>query len=263
MTTPNYKHPSFKQQLGLSEDPNGSDHVVTSKGHRLTRTLTVGGHEVDSSQPGFPVYHRRIANPVPLLSISTGASLLMLGLLLIEVRGITNSAIIMSIALPLGMIGNLTACMYAFADGSTYLATVCGTLGSLIGGSALLFLPWTGVQSAYIVGGATQANPLGGVEEFYKAIAMTYFVSLIPIFLILLGSFRTSVPIAGAALTIVIAMAVFGSAYVDGSANSTLMKASGGLFIFVGVALFYSALSVMLAEEGVKLLPVFLLPRNE
>jgi len=93
MATPGYRHPNLKEQWGLSEDPNGDDHVVTSKGHRLTRTLTAGGHEVDSSQPGFPVYHRRIANPFPLLCVATGAPLLMLGFILIRNRGITNPAI--------------------------------------------------------------------------------------------------------------------------------------------------------------------------
>ena len=93
MSVNNYKHPNVKQQWGLADDPNGSDHVVTSKGHRLTRTLTAGGHEVDSSQPGFPIYHRRIANPFPLMCISTGASLLMLGFILVRIRNITNPAI--------------------------------------------------------------------------------------------------------------------------------------------------------------------------
>ena len=93
MATPGYRHPNLKEQWGLSEDPNNNDHIVTSKGHKLTRTLTAGGHEVDSSQPGFPVYHRRIANPFPLLCVATGAPLLMLGFILIRNRGITNPAI--------------------------------------------------------------------------------------------------------------------------------------------------------------------------
>jgi uncharacterized protein len=93
MTAASYKHPNLKEQWGLSEDPNGTDHVVTSKGHRLTRTVTAGGHEVDSSQPGFPVYHRRIANPFPLVCIATGAFTLLLGLVLIRHRGVEYPAI--------------------------------------------------------------------------------------------------------------------------------------------------------------------------
>ncbi|SPO30490.1 uncharacterized protein UTRI_06420 [Ustilago trichophora] len=263
MTHPNYKHPNLKQQWGLSEDPNGSDHVVTSQGHKLTRTVTAGGHEVDSSQPGFPVYHRRIANPFPLVCIATGASVLMLGFILTGNRGITNPAIFMAMGLPLGMIGNFAACMFAFAEGSTYLATIGGTLAGLLGGAGMLFLPWTGIQATYVVGGATQANPMAGVAEFYKAAAMVFFIALIPIFLIFLASLRTSGPIAGAALTIVAALGCLGGAYISGSPNEVIMKASGALFIIIGVALFYAATSVMLAEEGWKILPVFPLPRIE
>ncbi|SOV02132.1 uncharacterized protein UDID_08633 [Ustilago sp. UG-2017a] len=260
MSVNNYKHPNLKQQWGLAEDPNGSDHVVTSKGHRLTRTLTAGGHEVDSSQPGFPIYHRRIANPFPLVCIATGASLLMLGFVLIRHRGITNPAIYMAIALPLGMIGNFAACMFSYAEGSTYLATISGTLAGLIGGTGLLFLPWTGIQSTYVLGGANQA---AGVAEFYKASAMVFFISLIPIFLIFLVSFRTSGPVAGAAFLIVVAFGCLGGAYIKGMEDLVIAKTSGALFIVVGVSLFYAATSVMLAEEGWKLLPVFPLPRLE
>lgn len=260
MSVNNYKHPNLKEQWGLQEDPNGSDHVVTSKGHRLTRTVTAGGHDVDSSQPGFPIYHRRIANPFPLVCIATGASLLMLGFILIRHRGITNPAIYMAMGLPLGMIGNFAACMFAFAEGSTYLATIAGTLAGLIGGTSFLFLPWTGIQSTYVLGGANQAE---GVAEFYKASAMVFFIALIPIFLIFLASFRTSGPVAGAALLIVVALGCLGGAYVTGVPDLVIAKTSGALFIIVGIALFYAATSVMLAEEGWKVLPVFPLPRIE
>ncbi|SJX66388.1 uncharacterized protein SRS1_16710 [Sporisorium reilianum f. sp. reilianum] len=260
MATPNYKHPNFKQQWGLAEDPNAGDHIVTSKGHRLTRQLTAGGHEVDSSQPGFPVYHRRIGNPFPLFCIATGAFSLMLGFVQIRYRGITNPAIVMTLGLPLGMVGNFAACMFAFAEGSTWLATVTGSLAGIIGGASILFLPWTSVQSTYVLGAP---NQLAGVAEFYKATALMFFMALIPIFIIFLASLRTSGPVAGAALLIVVALGCLGGGYINGSPNHEVLKASGAFFIMVGVMLFYAATSVMLAEEGLKILPVFPLPRLE
>lgn len=158
------------------------------------------------------------------------------------------------------MFSNFAASMFAYAIGSTWLATVAGTLAGLLGGSALLFLPWTGIQASYVYGAA---NPLAGVEELYKAFAMVYFISLIPIFLIFLASFRTSGPTSGASLSIVIALALLGAGYIKGAPQETLLKASGAFFIIVGISLFYAALSVMLAEEGLKILPVFPLPRVE
>lgn len=166
----------------------------------------------------------------------------------------------MTLGLPLGMIGNFAACMYAFAEGSTWLATVAGSLAGIIGGSSLLFLPWTGIQSTYVLGGA---NPLAGVSEFYKAAGMVFFVSLIPIFLIFVASLRTSAPVSGAALLIVVALGTLGGGYIDGSPEHAILKASGAFFIIVGILLFYAATSTMLAEEGLKILPVFPLPRLE
>lgn len=166
----------------------------------------------------------------------------------------------MTLGLPLGMIGNFAASMYAFAQGSTWLATVAGTVAGLIGGASLLFLPWTGIQSTYVLASPTQ---LAGVSEFYKAAAMVFFISLIPIFLIFIASLRTSAPVAGAALLIVIALGCLGGGYIDGAPQQTILKTSGAFFIMVGIALFYAATSVMLAEEGLKVLPVFPLPRIE
>lgn len=166
----------------------------------------------------------------------------------------------MTLGLPLGMIGNFAACMYAFAEGSTFLATISGSLAGLIGGTSFLFLPWTGIQSTYVLGAS---NQLIGVSDFYKAAAMVYFISLIPIFLIFVASLRTSIPVATAALFIVIALGCVGGGYIDGVPHEAILKTSGAFFIMVGILLFYAATSVMCAEEGLKILPVFPLPRLE
>lgn len=140
------------------------------------------------------------------------------------------------------------------------MATICGTLAGLFGGTGFLFLPWTGIQASYL-GGAE--NQLLGLEEYYKAAAMVNFVAMIPIFIILLASFRTSVPVANSALFIVIALILVGSGYITGVPNQTILTASGAFFMMTGILLWYAALSVMLAEEGVNFLPVFPLPRIE
>lgn len=46
----------LKHQFGLSKDPRALD-VVPASGNfpKLVRTVTPGGHGVDSDQPGFPV----------------------------------------------------------------------------------------------------------------------------------------------------------------------------------------------------------------
>lgn len=158
------------------------------------------------------------------------------------------------------MVGNFVACMFSFAEGSTFMATISGTLAGLLGGTGLLFLPWTGIQASYLGGAANQAL---GLQEYYKAVAMVNFVAMIPIFIIFLASLRTSVPVANSALFIVVALILIGAGYVNGVPNEMVLKASGAFFIMTGILLWYAALSVMLAEEGVNFLPVFPLPRIE
>lgn len=156
------------------------------------------------------------------------------------------------------MVGNFTASMFAFAEGSTYLATLSGSFGGLIGGLALLYLPWTGVQQSFI---ASATSQVAGLEEFHKALAMCYFVGLIPIFLIFVASFRTSAPLAVAMLLVVVAFGCAGGAYVHGATHLAAETAAGAFLIVVGVLFFYSALSTMMAEGGAPILPVFPLPR--
>jgi len=154
---------TLKQQMGLEADPHAPEHVMTG-GQRLTKVYTQGGHEQDSGQPGLPTYHRRIANPFPLFAIGIGASLLILGLVFVEARGLRNPQIFLNIGaspgaacphsadrppragLPLGGVGVLTAMVFSFVEGNTFLTTAAGSLGGLVGGVSLIFLPWTGIQ---------------------------------------------------------------------------------------------------------------------
>lgn len=203
---------------------------------------------------------RALCSPFPVFAIGVGASLLMLGLLFVEVRGLQNTQIYLNVGLPLGGFAVMTASMFSFAEGNTFLATAAGTLAGLLGGLSMVFIPWTGIKAAYAeeAGG----DPLLTVILLYKAVGIIFFAAMIPVFLLFLASFRTAVPVAFSAFLIVIAAIIQGAVYLHYPMISA-QKASGALFIIVGVSLFYSALAVLLNEEGIKLLPVLPLPRLE
>ncbi|PWN47435.1 hypothetical protein IE53DRAFT_250873 [Violaceomyces palustris] len=253
------QQPSIMAQFGFEKDPNAYEHIKTPAGHKLTRTLTAGGHAVDSSQPGFPIYHRRIGNPYPMFAVGIGASLIILGFGLIEIRGITNPTVFYAIALPLGGLGVLTSAMFAFAEGSTFLATIAGTFAGLFGAVSLAFLPWTGIQAAYV---GSVPNPQLGVLAFYKGLSIAFFVAMVPVFLTFLASFKTSFPIANGALLIVLGLILAGIAFKD-FPKAAIQKTSGAIFVIVGIVLFYHATAVMLKEEGIHALPAFILPRTD
>lgn len=261
-----YQKPTFAEQMGLKPNPNQLEHEFVG-GVRLTKIHTTGGHSVDKDQPGFPIYHRRIANPFPLMALSIGATLMMLGLLSVGVRDIKNITIVYNIGLPYGAIGTVTAGMWAFAEGNTFLATLGMTFGGLIGGVSLVYLPWTGIQNAYILPAIEAANgnkEVGlamGALALYKAVGILFLAAMIPVFLVFVASLRTAVPVASGAFIIVIGLILQGVGYLHYPMEN-LTKAGGALFIVVGVILWYAAVAVLMQEEGVNL-PVFALPRND
>ncbi len=45
----------------------GAHHTPNFQGgNAVSRFITPGGHPMDTSQPAFPVFHRKFANPAPL-----------------------------------------------------------------------------------------------------------------------------------------------------------------------------------------------------
>lgn len=178
----------------------------------------------------------------------------------------------MNIAIPYGGFGVLSGAMFAFAEGNTFVATFGTTLGGLLLALGLVYVPWTGIQGAYIqtavsmasANGVTEAQAMqSGTEALYTALGVTFMVSMIPVLLLFISALRTAIPVAAAALFIVLSFILQGASYLKGQEIVSITKAPGAFNIMVAVLLWYSAVAVMLEEEGVKFLPVFSLPRND
>lgn len=52
--------------VNANTNGNGEYNAYQGTGGPVHRAITPGGNPMDSSQPAFPVYHRRFANPAPL-----------------------------------------------------------------------------------------------------------------------------------------------------------------------------------------------------
>lgn len=83
---------------------------------------------------------------------------------------------------------------------------------------------------------------------------------MIPIFILLLGSLRTAVPISIATMFVMLAF-IFQGVNLLYNGSIHIQYASGAFFIMGGIFFWYTATAVLLQEEGVKILPVFPLPR--
>ncbi|CAO1634635.1 unnamed protein product [Parajaminaea phylloscopi] len=255
MAYQNGTKPTMLEQLGLKENPNALQHTVSRNGSKVTR--------MESAQPGFPVYHRRIGNPVPLTFLCIGAFFILYGALLTEVRGLQNWQILMNVGLPLCGPSLMAAAMFAFAEGNTFLATFAGTWSGILAGYSLTFLPWTGIAATYIESAQMKKmSAEAGLAQLQQAEGMLFLIAMIPIFILLLGSVRTSVPIAATTLMLVLAFILQGANLLRGG-SLHIQYAAGAFFFISGILSWYICLSVLLLEEQINWLPAFPLPRIE
>lgn len=97
-----------------------------------------------------------------------GHAQLLLGLILVGARGLKQLNVSVMTGLPLGGAGLFIACCFAFAEGNTFAATLGGCFGGLIAGLSIVYLPWSGVQAAYIAAAGGELLP--GVVSLYSAV---------------------------------------------------------------------------------------------
>lgn len=101
--------------------------------------ITPGGNPIDNSQPAFPVFHRKFANPAPLGLMAFGATTFVLSMFNVQARGITTPNVILGMALAYGGLCQLLAGMWEFAAGNTFGATAFSSYGGFWLSFAVLY----------------------------------------------------------------------------------------------------------------------------
>ncbi|KAK4700318.1 uncharacterized protein P7C70_g5928, partial [Phenoliferia sp. Uapishka_3] len=245
---------ALKHQFGLTKDPRALEIVpATNTFPKLVRTITPGGSGADSDQPGFPIFHRHVASPIPLGALAVGASLFILGLTLVHSRSMKTTTIFYAVGLPYGGVGASLAGLWFYPQGQTFGMTLFGTLGGLFISFCMADLPWAGVQNAYITSAPTA---LEGVASLEQALGLLVFVTFIVVFM---PNF-VRLPLACDPKPLINPRGArrYGASFLLG--KDSLQVAGGSLFIVVGVSLYYVAASALLHDEGLTFLPLFPLP---
>ena len=93
---------------------------VSYNGVPIQRAVTPGGHIQDTSQPAFPVYHRKFANPAPLGLFGFAATTWVLSMFNVSARGIENPELIVGLAVAYGGTAQFVAGVWEFAAGNTF-----------------------------------------------------------------------------------------------------------------------------------------------
>ncbi|KAK4702368.1 uncharacterized protein P7C70_g3857, partial [Phenoliferia sp. Uapishka_3] len=164
--------------------------------------ITPGGHPLDSTQPAFPVYHRRFANPAPLGLSAFALTTFVLSLVNVGAHGVTTPNVVVGLALFYGGLCQLLAGMWEFAVGNTFGATAFSSYGGFWMSFALVISPWSGIPGSYTV-----------AAEFDHAIGFFLFGWFIFTFMMFIASLRSSVALSGVFFFLTITFLLLGISY--------------------------------------------------
>lgn len=156
-------------------------------GPPVQRAVTPGGHPQDTSQPAFPVYHRKFANPAPLGLLAFAGTTFMLSLFNIGARGVAIPNAVIGMALAYGGTAQFIAGVWEFASGNTFGATAFCSYGAFWWSFAITLIPWFNVEGAFESKYSAQATHL-----FEQALGIYLACWFIFTFIMLAASFKSS-----------------------------------------------------------------------
>ncbi|KAH8929520.1 putative FUN34-transmembrane protein [Atractiella rhizophila] len=133
----------------MSESGVSNGEKVAFHGAPVNRAVTPGGHPVDTSQPAFPVYHRKFANPAPLGLMGFAGTTFFLSMINVQARHVTIPNVVVGLALGYGGLAQLLAGMWEFAAGNTFGATAFSSYGAFWLSFAAIYIPDSGILAAF------------------------------------------------------------------------------------------------------------------
>ena len=217
---------------------------------------------MDSTQPAFPVYHRKFANPAPLGLMAFAATTFLLSLFNVDARGVSVPSGITGMALAYGGTAQFVAGVWEFAAGNTFGATAFCSYGAFWWSFAVVLIPWFGVfEGTYNPNGlpATYENSFLGL---YLA---TWFIFT---FIMLVASFRSSVGLVSLFffLDLTFLLLAIGHLVGDGATTTAAMTVkAGGAFgiVTAAIAWYVGANGLLTPDTSFFTLPVIELSNRD
>lgn len=235
---------------------NGGEKIVATgnasgeygKGSNFNRAVTPGGHPLDSTQPSFPVYHRRFANPAPLGLCAFALTTFVLSCINVNFRGlaVTNNSIVIGIAFGYGGLAQLLAGMWEFAAGNTFGATAFSSYGAFWISFAFILWPSAEIE--------TRTEAAGGESGLLNALGLYLIGWFIFTFLMLIASLRSSAALVSVFFFLTITFLLLFIGYLleaNGSmaVGANVVKAGGSFGILTAICAWYTAMTGLLTPE--------------
>ncbi|GAA5870671.1 hypothetical protein JCM16303_001553 [Sporobolomyces ruberrimus] len=222
------------------------------------RNITPGGHPLDRSQPAFPTYHRKFANPAPLGLSAFGLTTFMLSLInrkltFFSTRGVTVPNVVVGPALWYGGLAQLLAGMWEFAVGNTFGATAFSSYGAFWISYGFIVSPWSGIADSY-------EDP----QMFANGVAFFLLGYFIFTTMMTIATIRASIGLFLVFFTVDMTFLLLGIAEL-GVAHSAAIHTAGGAFGIVAafLAWYCAAASLITKDTAYVNLPVGDLSRKD
>ncbi|CBQ67592.1 probable FUN34-transmembrane protein involved in ammonia production [Sporisorium reilianum SRZ2] len=225
-------------------------------GAQPIRALTPGGHPQDTSQPAFPIYHRKFANPAPLGLFGFAATTFILSMYNVKARGVTVPNVVVGMAIGYGGIAQFLAGMWEFAAGNTFGATAFASYGAFWWSYAIIQIPWFGVaEGTYNRNGVPEAQLANAIGIYLAA----WFIFT---FIMLVASFRSSVGLVALFFFLDITFLLLFVAEFTGKSN---IQTAGGAFgiLTAAIAWYVGAAGLLTPDTSFFTLPVIELSRRD
>lgn len=232
---PHNGHAHQKQwgNTSLLDSANG----YQGSGGYVNRAVTPGGHPADSSQPAFPVFHRKLGNPAPLGLLAFGLTTFVLSMYNARIRNVTEPNVILGLALGFGGLGQIIAGIEEFCTGNTFGATAFVSYGGFWFSFGCLYIPQFEILSAYGNNTAELDSALGLYLIAWGCIT----------FIFLLATFKSSIALAGVFFFLDITFWLLAAGFLAPSPKSTQ---AGGIFGIITAAFAaYTALAGLLTPD--------------
>lgn len=216
--------------------------------------MTTSTSGMDNSQPAFPYYHRKFANPAPLGLSGFAATTFLLSLFNMQSRGITTPNLIVGLAMGYGGLVQLLAGMWEFAAGNTFGATAFSSYGGFWISFGLIFWPQSGILAAY--------TGAAGTAQLENALGLYLFTWFIFTFIMLVASLRSSLALVTLFffLDVTFLVLAVGKFY---PATTQITHAGGVLGLITAfIAWYVAAANLLTAETSFFTLPIVDLSRD-
>ncbi|KAL7416955.1 putative FUN34-transmembrane protein [Mrakia frigida] len=235
--------PTMVPVVSRGYEKESSQHFERAPAPPLLRNRTPGGHPYDDSQPGFPVYHRKQANPAPLGFLSFAITTFVLSFYNCGVRGITHPNVVVGMCMGVGGLAQLLSGMWEFTCGNTFGATAFSSYGTFWISFGLIYWPSSGILTADYAEGE--------LESALGIYLMSWFILT---FLMTLATLKASLELCATFSILTLALLLLAVGEFMGSAG--LHKAGGGVGVLASFCALYCGLSGLLTPDT----SYFLLP---